>query len=123
MAFSNVCSGIVVVPLNIVTPVIPAGTGSAAHSVVAFDVGVDKVTRLDLSPEQIVSFCLEKVKIGVGLTVIVNDFGIPVQPFANGVTVIVEKMGELPVLVAVNEGILPVPEACNPIFVFEFIQV
>ena len=124
MVFSNVCSGIGEGPLKTVTPVMPAREFiSTFHSVVAFIVGVDKVTRLDLSPEHIVSFSLEKVRVGVGLTVIVNDFGIPVQPLAIGVTVTVEGMEAFVVLVVVNDGILPDPLACKPIDGFELVQV
>ena len=123
MVFDNVCSGIVVVPVRTVTPVIPCGTGSTFHSVVAFIVGVDKVTRLDLSPEHIVSFCLEKDRVGVGFTVTVNDFGVPVQPLAMGVTVTVDDIDEFPALVVINDGILPDPVACKPIDGFELVQV
>ena len=51
----------------------------------------------------------------MGLTVIVNVFGIPVQPNAfDGVTVIVATTGEIPAFVVVKAGILPVPLAANP---------
>jgi hypothetical protein len=53
--------------------------------------------------------------IGVGLTVIVNVIGVPVQPFADGVTVIVATTGAVPAFVEINEGIPPVPFAGNPI--------
>ena len=60
--------------------------------------------------------------VGVGLTVIVNVLGVPVQfvaPFVKvGVTVIVAITGVVLELIAVNEGMLPVPErGDNPIFV------
>jgi len=38
--------------------------------------------------------------IAVGLTVIVNVDGVPVHPFAAGVTVTVAVIGEVPVLFA-----------------------
>ena len=44
----------------------------------------------------------------------VNTSGVPVQPFAVGVTVMVAVMIVLPELVAVNEGIFPVPLAASP---------
>ena len=53
----------------------------------------------------------------------VNVVGVPVQPFAVGVTVIVEVIGEVVALVAVNEGILPKPPATRPIAVLLFVQV
>jgi hypothetical protein len=55
----------------------------------------------------------------VGLTVIVNVCGVPEQlcpPFENvGVTVTVAVTGEVPLLVAVNAGSGPLPEAPRPI--------
>ena len=53
--------------------------------------------------------------VGVGLTVIVNDNGVPTQPFAVGVTVIVAMTGTVPTFVAVNGRIGPVPFAASPI--------
>ena len=51
--------------------------------------------------------------IGKGLMVIVYVEGVPGQPFAVGVTVIVPEIGAPPALVAVNEGVLPTPEAAQ----------
>ena len=59
---------------------------------------------------------------GLGFTVIVYDEGVPGQPFAVGVTVIVPDIGVAPELVAVNDGTLPVPLAANPIAVLEFVH-
>ena len=53
----------------------------------------------------------------------VNVVGVPVHPFAVGVTVIVEEIGELVALVAVNEGIFPEPFAARPIDVLLFVHV
>ena len=57
-----------------------------------------------------------------GFTVIVNTFGVPVQltpKLVNvGVTVIVATSGTVPVLIAVNDGmLLPEPTDTNPILV------
>jgi hypothetical protein len=41
--------------------------------------------------------------------------GAPVQPLAEGVTVIVAVTGALPVLMASKVAMLPVPAAANPI--------
>jgi hypothetical protein len=60
---------------------------------------------------------------GVGSTVIVVVIGVPVQPLATGVTVIVAVTGLVPVFTAVNVGIVPVPEAPNPIVVLLFVQL
>ena len=51
---------------------------------------------------------------GVGFTVIVNENGDPVHPFADGVTVMVATIADVPALVAVNEGISPFPLAVSP---------
>jgi hypothetical protein len=61
--------------------------------------------------------------LGVGFTVIVNICGGPVQPFADGVTVIVAITGTVPVLIAVKAGIFPIPLAANPIEGLLFVQL
>jgi hypothetical protein len=61
--------------------------------------------------------------VAVGLTVIVNVVGVPVHPFADGVTVIVEVIGDVEALVAVNTGMSPEPLAARPIAVLLFVQV
>lgn len=48
---------------------------------------------------------------------------LPVQPVADGVTVIVAVIGALVVLVAVNAAILPVPDAASPIVVLLLVQL
>lgn len=53
--------------------------------------------------------------VAVGFTVMVKVEGIPVQPLAVGVIVMVATTGAVPGLVAVNTGILPVPLAARPI--------
>jgi len=71
------------------------------------------------------------VTCAVGLTVIVNDFEGPVQLLPLyvkvGVTTIVATTGAVPALVAVNDAILPVPVAGNPmpvaVFVHEYVVV
>lgn len=63
---------------------------------------------------------------GVGATVIVKISGVPVQvtPLVYaGVTVIVAVTGVVPVLVAVNDGRLPVPLAARPIDGVLFVQL
>jgi hypothetical protein len=52
--------------------------------------------------------------VGVGYTVMVNDRGVPVHPFAVGVIVIVAITIVVPALVAVKDGIFPVPLAASP---------
>ncbi len=63
------------------------------------------------------------VKTGEGLTVMVNENGVPTQPLAEGVTVTVATMAVVPALMAVKEGIFPVPLAANPIAGVSFTQV
>ncbi len=53
----------------------------------------------------------------------VKVVGVPVHPFAVGVTVIVAVIGDVVALVAVNEGILPDPFVPRPIAVLLFVQV
>jgi hypothetical protein len=46
--------------------------------------------------------------------VIVNDIGVPEHPFAIGVTVMVAITVVVPALVAVKDGIFPVPLPASP---------
>ena len=52
----------------------------------------------------------------------VNVFGVPTQPLAVGVIVIVEVTGAVLVFVAVNVAISPLPFAARPILASEFVQ-
>ena len=60
--------------------------------------------------------------VGVGFTVMVNDLAGPGHPIAIGRTVIV-AIKTAPLLIAVNEGISPVPLAASPIEGAVFVQV
>ena len=53
----------------------------------------------------------------------VNVVGVPVHPFAVGVTVIVAVSGDVVAFVAVKEGILPDPFPARPIDDLLFVQV
>lgn len=67
-----------------------------------------------------------KFTLGVGFTVMVNIIGVPVQliPLVKtGVTVIVATCGVVPKLVALNDGILPLPFGPSPIDVLLFVQL
>lgn len=57
------------------------------------------------------------VKVAVGYTVMVNDIAVPGQPLAEGVIVTVELIAVVPELVAVKDGIFPVPLAASPMAV------
>ena len=63
------------------------------------------------------------VTVGVGFTVMVYVLAVPGQLFTVGVTVIVELIGEVPVLVALKPAMLPVPEATKLIDVLLFVHV
>ena len=63
------------------------------------------------------------VTVADGLTVTVKVVGVPVHPFAVGVTVIVAVMGAVVAFEAVNEGTFPEPFAASPIAVLLFVQV
>ena len=60
---------------------------------------------------------------GIGLTVIVNDLGVPLVTPSVGVTMIVATTGVLPLFTAVKEAILPVPLAARPIEVLLLTQL
>ena len=57
---------------------------------------------------------LTGLTVACGYTVMVNDIGVPTQPFAVGVTVIVAITVVMPALVAVKDGIFPVPLPAKP---------
>lgn len=61
--------------------------------------------------------------LGAGLTVIVAVAGVPGQPLALGVTVMMPATGNVPLLCAVKKGILPKPEDARPMLVVVFVQV
>ena len=61
--------------------------------------------------------------MGEGLTVMVNVCGVPGQPAADGITVIVAVTGALVKLITVNTGIFPLPFAAKPIVVLLFVQL
>ena len=52
--------------------------------------------------------------VAVGYTVMVNEMGGPTQPLAVGVIVMVAITVVMPELVAVKDGIFPVPLAASP---------
>jgi hypothetical protein len=55
--------------------------------------------------------------VGVGFTVIEYVNGVPMQALAVGVIVMAAFIGEIPLLVAVNAGMFPVPVAARPMAV------
>lgn len=60
---------------------------------------------------------------GIGFTVMVNVTGVPGQPAAVGVTVMVATCGILVALTAVKLAILPVPLAARLMLVLLFVQL
>jgi hypothetical protein len=86
---------------------------------------VAKLMAVNVLPLQIVLLD-GVVTLAEGFTVIVKVIGVPKQLFVlvnSGVTVTVAITGAFPVLVAVKEEILPVPEAANPMDVVELLQL
>jgi len=84
-----------------------------------------KLTAVVLAPLQIV-WLAGTFTVGVGLTVIVNDFVGPlhvVPPVNTGVTVMVATTGLIPALVAAKAAIVPVPLAARPIDGVSLVQV
>jgi hypothetical protein len=69
---------------------------------------------LVVPPEQMLAVFPE-VTEGLGFTVMVKENGGPLQPLAEAMMLIVDVTGAVPVLVAVNEPIFPVPEVPKPI--------
>lgn len=61
--------------------------------------------------------------VAVGFTVIVKLVAIPAQPAATGVTVMVAVTGTAPRFVAMNDAILPLPLAANPIDAVLLVQL
>jgi len=61
--------------------------------------------------------------VGVGLTSIKKDTGVPTQLLAVGVNTTVELIVAEPGLVAVNDGISPTPLVANPIAGLLLVQV
>ncbi len=69
------------------------------------------------------AWSLTAFTFGVGLTVIVNVLGVPVHDPYTGVTVMVATEGALPLLMAANEVMFPVPLAARPMLVLSLVQV
>ena len=63
------------------------------------------------------------LKTGVGLTVIVKLLAVPVQPLAEGVTVMVAVTGAVLLFTAVKSAMLPVPLPVRPIDVSLLVQL
>ena len=74
--------------------------------------------------EQMVCVAGVATAFGVGLTVIVKVFAVPVEPaqLVTGVTIIVAVIGDVVALIAVKLSILPVPLAARPIDGVLFVQ-
>jgi len=89
--------------------------------------GVPVKVIVDVVPPSQTVWSPEAVAVGIGFTVIVMFFELPVQVIPplvyTGVTVIVPMIGEVVLLVVVNELILPVPLAPRPIAVLLFTHV
>ena len=96
------------------------------YEVVPPVVVLEKVIAVEALPLQIILFVVA-TKLAFGKTEIINCFVVPLQELLPitivGVTIIVAFKIAVPLFIAVNEGISPVPEAANPIEGLEFVQV
>ena len=110
----------------VITPEIPFGC-DAIHPNVAPIVALLKVTKAELSPEQIICGAGEKVTAGLGFTTIVNDCDAPIQvevPLAKvGVTVIVAVTGKAVLFTALKVAIFPDPLLERPMLTRLFVQL
>jgi hypothetical protein len=84
--------------------------------------GLVNAIAVVVAPLQYAAFATGSTVV-VGFTVIVKVKGTPGHAFAEGVTVIVATSGVVPALVAVKDGISPVPLAASPIKGVLFIHV
>lgn len=75
-----------------------------------------------IAPEQTVCVAMDAVAVGVGFTVTLNVTGVPVQPFAEGVTVKVTTAGALVVLTS-EPLIAPEPLAAIPVTAVVLLRV
>jgi hypothetical protein len=110
LVLTAVNEGIFPVPLA-ATPIPEA---LFVHAKVVPATGLVKAIAATLSPLHLTASATATT-VDVGLTVILKVIGVPVQPFSEGVTTIVETIGAVPALIAVNDGMLPVPAEPNPI--------
>ena len=117
----RVSAGIVLVPLVVVIPFIPAG-GVTVQLNVAPVIVLLSVTGNEVSPEQMDCGAEENNTVGAGFTVMVNVSVDPAHPLAVATTDSVATIGELVVFVGVKAGISPLPVAPRPIPVFELDQ-
>lgn len=85
-------------------------------------VTVDGTPLVVVPPDMVLVLVAVKEMAGVGYTVITYVSSGPTQPAAVGVMVTVAKIAVAPVLVAVNEGMSPVPLAPRPIAVLLFVH-
>src|SRR5512143_1419940 len=87
----------------------PVATPMPVAPVVVCVIGVSAVLIQSVGEDE------AALTVLLGLTVIVNVCGGPVQPLAVGLTVIVATTGLFPVFVAINAAMSPVPLAGRPI--------
>jgi hypothetical protein len=76
--------------------------------------------RVVVNPKQ--RLATPDIAEGVGFTVMVNVWAEPLQPFAEGVTEKSPEIAVVPLLVAANGAIVPVPDAPTPIAVLSLVQ-
>jgi hypothetical protein len=92
----------------------PTDGVSFVHEKVVPATGLPGLTKEVVAPLQYVA-SPTGLTVVVGYTVIVNESGVPVHPFAVGVTAIDATTGTVPVLMALNGAIFPAPAPARPI--------
>lgn len=92
------------------------------HANVVPGTGPAKFTAVVAAPLHTVSLGI-LFTVGEGFTVMVNEVGVPGQPLAEGVAVMVAVTGVVPVLVAVKAPMFPLPDVANPMEPSLFVQV
>ncbi len=109
------------------SPVPAEGRPMAVLSLVQVNVvpaptGLETEVNDALTPLQKVWFTMG-LTVGVGFTVIEYVNGVPMQALAVGTMVIAALIGAIPLLVAVNAGISPIPLAARPMAVLLLVHV
>jgi hypothetical protein len=109
-----------VVDVGLAVTVLPV---PALNPVVGVQVYVSAPDAVNVAedPEQIVAPLT--VTTGFGFTVMVNVIGVPLQPLATGVTVIVATMGAFVLFVGLKDAIFPVPLSGKPMLLLLFVQL
>ena len=105
----------------VVMPEMVIGFVPSVYVMFQGEVPVNAILKFLLRPAQLV-LEPDRLAVGLGLTVMVKVLALPAHALAVGVTLMVATIGALVLLVAVKEGILPVPAAAKPMAVLLLVQ-